>query len=82
MLNINWQRTSLAHMTSKLIYNKLLANALLCAELKSVLTVFNFCLLEKGFPGWGSSGGSFNTMNSGYGGSGGRGDHISKNETF
>ena len=34
-------------MTSKLIYNKLLANALLCAELKSVLTVLIFVYWKK-----------------------------------
>ena len=47
MLNINWQKTSLAHITSKFIYNKLLANALLCAELKSVLTVLIFVYWKK-----------------------------------
>ena len=34
-------------MTSKFIYNKLLANALLCAELKSVLTILIFVYWKK-----------------------------------
>ena len=38
---------NIAHITSKFIYNKLLANALLCAELKSVLTVLIFVYWKK-----------------------------------